>query len=276
MKRNGRTIPEAMEFERLTGAGAELIQGQRPFSIRLYAIDGQPGVYRRVARDPAKDEAVGAEAAQADQKAARGRGLKASRAGNVLAIHNESLIELVRDPEAEHELSQAGFVQQSGPRPAAAVTSRGPMLILPANGPESAPRLADPPEPLFAGGSGGPRPGADPGAEEAFRGIVGDVVPPYLQQRADAAREQIEAEQGIEPVQPDPNPNAEPLPEPETPPEGEAPPAEDGDMTLSQIVAQQEGGPDDVHAEPNAGPGVHAEPARRGRNRRAQTGHGAR
>jgi hypothetical protein len=263
MKRSGKAIPEALPFERLRGPAAAAVDGQTAADSKLYALDDRPGVFRRVAR---KSRAVATLAGPKNI-------LAVLHGAGADGVPEAALIELVPDAAADAELRQAGYVQQSGPRygPQAGLKH----LVDGLRGPEvphddsAAPGV----DPVPSGAH-------DPDAEEAFMGITGGraIVPGYLEQRADDARRQIAAEDGVDPVVPDPNPNADPLPEP--PPEtGEPPPDPDaaqGELTMAEILKQQEARGGDTHAEPQPPEPVPAETPRRGRNRRAEAGHAAR
>jgi hypothetical protein len=92
MKSGSAAIAQAMQFETITAESRETIKGLRCVDNRLYAISGQPGVFRRAPRT--------------------GQGLRApTTPGAVLAYFQRSVIELVRDDGIEAELREAGLVK---------------------------------------------------------------------------------------------------------------------------------------------------------------------
>jgi hypothetical protein len=85
-------LPAALAFETLRPAAREA-SGTRCVDSKLYAVDGTPGLWRRVPRG--------------------GKGVKVLRDGAVLAVAEAGVVELVRDAAAEHELAAAGLLSRT-------------------------------------------------------------------------------------------------------------------------------------------------------------------
>lgn len=87
-------LPRALEFEHLEAPTGRMA-GERCLSRKLYAIAGHVGVFRRMPRSTAS--------------------LKSTRPGALLAFFDGTIVELLRDRDAERELYAAGFAARGGP-----------------------------------------------------------------------------------------------------------------------------------------------------------------